>query len=560
MLLGPLASFIIRSATGTKKPAQKAASFVSGESKTVQTGMKKIPTIKRKNISSEKLVNLKPVDKAQQQLSKDKSETGTPLDASFNSINQTLSSILVIISDTNNFKKDKVSSRQRKEKKDRKKIREAMLEGAGRARREALGKLKGVSKPAFLDSIGQYFKNILIGSLVLFVINQYERIKKFVEDVFVKVKEIFEFLQPVLTPIWDTLKWITSEGLKLIAPLVGYDVEKQKFDTELVKERIGQVLGFTKNVVKLFASIGTFFGLLSTNPAAAKEFNPEDPKNQSPKPQEVVKKPPQPAPQPEIEVTEDASTPAPTPPPAPPTVSPPAPPSAGAYTPEDYRVAAALATEAGRGQSAVDVLQVAQNRVAYPGYGNNLTEVFGAPNQFEGVFKRSIPQFFKIQTAEDAAKFVGVSVSVIEGYLSDMMNKSYQRAAAKFVGGALEFRGAPSLVRRLNSDNNPKNDIQADSRGIIPGSVWRGSEKDNQFLVDPKLDPMLKSGPAKFNLSSISRSASYDRQYMAAAVIVPLPQQQQVAQVQQGDTQVIPIFSSVNNDYGELFGNSLYKV
>ena len=239
----------------------------------------------------------------------------------------------------------------------------------------------------------------------------------------------------------------------------------------------------------------------------------------------------------------------------------PAPPSAGAYTPEDYRVAAALATEAGRGQSAVDVLQVAQNRVAYPGYGNNLTEVFGAPNQFEGVFKRSIPQFFKIQTAEDAAKFVGTSVSVIEGYLSDMMNQSYQRAAAKFVGGALEFRGSPSLVRRVNSDSDPKNDIQADSRGIIPGSVWRGGAGDNQFLVSPEHgDKLLRGGPAKFNVSSISRSASYDRQYMAASVIVPLPQQQQVAQAQQGDTQVIPIFPSVNNDYGELFGNSLYKV
>ena len=60
--------------------------------------------------------------------------------------------------------------------------------------------------------------------------------------------------------------------------------------------------------------------------------------------------------------------------------------------------------------------------------------------------------------------------------------------------------------------------------------------------------------------TEISSFPSYDNPYMNASVIVPLPQQQQVAQVQQGDTQVIPIFSSVNNDYGELFGNSLYKV
>ena len=60
--------------------------------------------------------------------------------------------------------------------------------------------------------------------------------------------------------------------------------------------------------------------------------------------------------------------------------------------------------------------------------------------------------------------------------------------------------------------------------------------------------------------TEISSFPSYDNPYMNTSVIVPLPQQQQVAQAQQGDTQVFPIFSSVNNDYGELFGNSLYKV
>ena len=42
-----------------------------------------------------------------------------------------------------------------------------MLEGAGRARVAALSKLKGCIKTCFLDTIGNYFKNLLIGSLVL---------------------------------------------------------------------------------------------------------------------------------------------------------------------------------------------------------------------------------------------------------------------------------------------------------------------------------------------------------------------------------------------------------
>ena len=550
MIIGPLASLIVKTASGPKKPAKSATTFVSNKGDSPSPAMSaKKPTVKRTVVSSEKLLNLKPLEKRQQQLSKEKSSTGTPLDASFNTINESLTNILSIISNTNTFKKEKVKDNQREEKKQRKKIREAMLEGAGRARVAALSKLKGVSKPAFLDTIGNYFKNLLIGSLVLFVMNQYDRIKKFVEDIFKNIKQLFENLKPILTPVWDSLKWIVGEGVKLIAPLIGFDPKTLEFDKNKLDENLTKLDKAISTVFNMFDLVGSFFGILQTSPAQAMTEKVSPP----PQTEEVSQQP--------------APTPAPTPPPspapstAPSTVSPPAPPSAGAYTPEDYRVAAALATEAGRGQSAVDVLQVAQNRVAYPGYGNNLTEVFGAPNQFEGVFKRSIPQFFKIQTAEDAAKFVGTSVSVIEGYLSDMMNQSYQRAAAKFVGGALEFRGSPSLVRRVNSDSDPKNDIQADSRGIIPGSVWRGGAGDNQFLVSPEHgDKLLRGGPAKFNVSSISRSASYDRQYMAASVIVPLPQQQQVAQAQQGDTQVIPIFPSVNNNYGDLFGNSLYKV
>ena len=549
MIIGPLASLIVKTASGPKKPAKSATTFVSNKGDSPSPAMSaKKPTVKRTVVSSEKLLNLKPLEKRQQQLSKEKSNTGTPLDASFNTINESLASILSIISNTNTFKKEKVKDNQKKEGKQRKKIREAMLEGAGRARVAALSKLKGVSKPAFLDTIGNYFKNLLIGSLVLFVMNQYDRIKKFVEDIFKNIKQLFENLKPILTPVWDSLKWIVGEGVKLIAPLIGFDPKTLEFDKNKLDENLTKLDKAISTVFNMFDLVGSFFGILQTNPAQAMT-------KVSPPPQteEVSQQPtPTPAPPP-------ATSPAPST--APSTVSPPAPPSAGAYTPEDYRVAAALATEAGRGQSAVDVLQVAQNRVAYPGYGNNLTEVFGAPNQFEGVFKRSIPQFFKIQTAEDAAKFVGTSVSVIEGYLSDMMNQSYQRAAAKFVGGALEFRGSPSLVRRVNSDSDPKNDIQADSRGIIPGSVWRGGAGDNQFLVSPEHgDKLLRGGPAKFNVSSISRSASYDRQYMAASVIVPLPQQQQVAQAQQGDTQVIPIFPSIDNNYGDLFGNSLYKV
>ena len=75
-----------------------------------------------------------------------------------------------------------------------------------------------------------------------------------------------------------------------------------------------------------------------------------------------------------------------------------------------------------------------------------------------------------------------------------MTDPSRQASAASFVKGALEFRGSPPNVK-----GNP--DIAADANGFIPGSVWRGTAQDNQFLMDPsKGDPMLPGGPAKINL------------------------------------------------------------
>ena len=117
-MIGPLASLIVKTASGPKKPAKSATTFVSNKGDSPSPAMSaKKPTVKRTVVSSEKLLNLKPLEKRQQQLSKEKSNTGTPLDASFNTINESLANILSIISNTNTFKKEKVKDNQKKEKK-----------------------------------------------------------------------------------------------------------------------------------------------------------------------------------------------------------------------------------------------------------------------------------------------------------------------------------------------------------------------------------------------------------------------------------------------------------
>lgn len=193
-------------------------------------------------------------------------------------------------------------------------------------------------------------------------------------------------------------------------------------------------------------------------------------------------------------------------------------PTGGPPTAEEARVAAALVTEAAGGTASTDVLQVAANRVAADGYGDTLTDVFAAPNQFEGVFKRSIDDFREINSVSDAAKFANVDESVIMQRITDIRNEELRKDSADFVGGALEFRGSPQTVRSVNSDSNPYNDIEEiGTTGIIPDSIHRGGAGDNQFLVGPQ-DAQL-SAPAPINISAAPASENISSVAPASAQI-----------------------------------------
>ena len=160
------------------------------------------------------------------------------------------------------------------------------------------------------------------------------------------------------------------------------------------------------------------------------------------------------------------------------------------YTAEDYAVAAAIATEGGTGLSATDIQQVIQNRVESDRYPNNRIEVLAAPGQFEGVFTRNIGEFKKINNLKSAAKWSGRPESHIAQILKDMHNSNYIADSSKNVNRALEFRGSPETVLMVNSDDNPYNNIIANDKGIIPNTFYRGGSTDNQFLIDPKQDPL----------------------------------------------------------------------
>ncbi len=186
------------------------------------------------------------------------------------------------------------------------------------------------------------------------------------------------------------------------------------------------------------------------------------------------------------------------------------PPSSGIRLPdpksaEMYRIAAALSTEGSGKQSVVDMMQVVVNRKAQ-NPSATYTALLSAPNQFEGVEKKGVSGFKKIQTLEDASRWSGQSKNALLGIIKNIQDPALQASASKHVGGALQFRGSPATVREVNSDSNPNNNIQADANGRIPGSSWRGGNGDNQFITSnpagAKYIPIRPGGAATFNLPS----------------------------------------------------------
>jgi murein DD-endopeptidase MepM/ murein hydrolase activator NlpD len=177
----------------------------------------------------------------------------------------------------------------------------------------------------------------------------------------------------------------------------------------------------------------------------------------------------------------------------------------GSESPEMYRIAAALSTEGSGAQSTVDMMQVVVNRKASGKYGSSYTEILSGPNQFEGVEKKGVGGFKKIQTLRDASKWSGQSEATLLGIIKNIQDPSLQKSSAQYVGGAFEFRAAPQYY--LKNGLVP-GEMGPDGR--FYGSGWRGGSGDNQFLKDPIRDKsrINPAGPASFNLPKPAQTST----------------------------------------------------
>ena len=176
------------------------------------------------------------------------------LDKELDTIDNTLFSLIEVSgsglkSQQNKFKKKRV----RKERK-KKKTREEVLEST----RKFLGVLGSkVPKPvkSIWDKLKTFISSIAIGSLLLYILENWNKVIEVMNDAMTKLRELFEKLEPILTPIWNFTKWMVVKSVELTAGLVGVE----DADKNTLLQNMGEItkkgLGLFKGVEELANSL-----------------------------------------------------------------------------------------------------------------------------------------------------------------------------------------------------------------------------------------------------------------------------------------------------------------
>ena len=170
-------------------------------------------------ISKEKLLNVAPP--AEEPDTK-KTSSGGPLVKVLDNINETFGGMIKATKDESKLAKTQQKDAARRDDKDKKKTREGVLEKIGKTGATMVGKATAPVKGMW-ETLKTFFGNILIGSILTMILENWNKIVEQIEKAVEKIKEVWKMLEPILTPIWDVGKWFFVEGVKLTAQLMGVE-------------------------------------------------------------------------------------------------------------------------------------------------------------------------------------------------------------------------------------------------------------------------------------------------------------------------------------------------
>ena len=241
-----------------KTVGQGVAKKVSGAAKKKGSEMaKKIVNKKEESKQSaivirEKSTALIPISKAdgEEDSSIQKSESSSsPLER--------IRSTLLDIIETLKKRRKLVLDRSRKDRVQADKIkkgkREGLLEKMKSGGKKMLSNVASAAS-GWWERLQKFLLMTMLGSLVLAIKNNWEAIQEKIKETVEFVKELWENLEPILTPIWKGLMWIVKKGFGLVKPLFGMSKESKEIEqgTDEVSKGLEEVKKKTSWIEGLF--------------------------------------------------------------------------------------------------------------------------------------------------------------------------------------------------------------------------------------------------------------------------------------------------------------------
>ena len=151
------------------------------------------------------------------------------LDKVLDNIDNELLSLINTVKGINKVQK-KSSDQNRKDVNKRwKRMRENIFENKSKFMNKVPSGMKKT-----MNTMKTFINNIVLGSLIVYVLQQWDNIVKWYKNTVKKIEELWKKLDPIVQPIWDFMKWFGKFSIDWTARLLGIEEpDKQPIEDNL---------------------------------------------------------------------------------------------------------------------------------------------------------------------------------------------------------------------------------------------------------------------------------------------------------------------------------------
>lgn len=211
---------------------------------------KQTSLVVRKKISTSSLLPLSDIPELPK--ASDLNKRKVDISKIFEKINNTLRFIGSAIGNKNTQKKVEIDKNLKQQNKLEKKKQESNVE-KGKDKKQK----QKTNLPGDKFNIGRYFKNIIIGSIILAIFKNLQEIVSFFKGIYDIIKSFIIKLADFITPLWNALKWIVGGGTNIIGNIFKYfnigsqESEDEKYSKKINNE-MNKIDGFLKGIYNFF--------------------------------------------------------------------------------------------------------------------------------------------------------------------------------------------------------------------------------------------------------------------------------------------------------------------